>query len=65
MTLPGNEEKLRLVPVVTTLLRLSPAEVEQLQKSIQGESSQDRNSYLAESNCNSVLVFFFFFTYSS
>ena len=36
MTLPGDEEKLRLVPVLTTLLRLSPAEIEQLNKSIQG-----------------------------
>jgi len=36
VTLPGNDEKLRLVPVLTTILKLSPAEVQQIQTSIQG-----------------------------
>ncbi|TRY67564.1 hypothetical protein TCAL_02305 [Tigriopus californicus] len=37
ITLPGNEEKIRLVPVLTTILKLSPKEIETLQKTIQAE----------------------------
>jgi hypothetical protein len=36
ITLPGTDEKLRLIPVVSTILKLSPEEVSGLQQSIQG-----------------------------
>ena len=32
VTLPGSAEKSRLIPVLSTILRLSPAEVESIQK---------------------------------
>ena len=37
VTMPGTDEKLRLVPVVSTILKLSPEEIKAVQQSIQGE----------------------------
>ena len=36
--MPSGDEKVRLLPVLSTILKLSPAEMEQIQKSINGES---------------------------
>ena len=38
ITLPGTDEKLRLVPVFATILKLSPEEIKAVQHSIRGES---------------------------
>ena len=38
ITMPGTDEKLRLVPVVSTILKLSPEEIKAVQHSIRGES---------------------------
>ena len=35
--MPGSDEKARLVPVLSTILKLSPAEVETIQKTINGK----------------------------
>ena len=32
--MPGSDEKARLIPVLSTILKLSPAEVETVQKSV-------------------------------
>ena len=37
LTMGGGEEKVRLIPVLTTILKLSPAEVQLVQKAINGE----------------------------
>ena len=37
LTMPGGEEKVRLIPVLTTILKLSPAEVKQVHEAINGE----------------------------
>jgi len=42
LTLPGSSEKTSLVPVLSTILRLSPAEIETVQKSIEVAEASNR-----------------------
>ena len=44
MTLPGNVEKIRLLPILSTILKLSPAEIQTLQKTIQGEITMKKKT---------------------
>ena len=44
MTLPGNVEKIRLLPILSTILKLSPAEIQTLQKTIQGEINMKKKA---------------------
>ena len=37
ITLPGADERLRLVPVFATILKLSPDEIKAVQQSIRGK----------------------------
>lgn len=48
ITMPGTDEKLRLVPVVSTILKLSPEEIKAVQQSINGESvsSGERKTFI-------------------
>ena len=41
--MPGSDEKARLVPVVSTILKLSPAEIETIQKTINGKFQSFRD----------------------
>ena len=43
--MPSGDEKIRLLPVVSTILKLSPAEMEQIQKSINGKTKQKKVSF--------------------
>ncbi len=40
LTLRGSDERVRLIPVLTTILKLSPAEVETVQKAINGNTAK-------------------------
>ena len=47
--MPGSDEKAQLIPVLSTVLRLSPAEVESIQKSVASDSAGSQQS-LSEAN---------------
>lgn len=44
VTMPGSDEKSRLIPVLSTILRLSPAEVESIQKVVASDMAEANNT---------------------
>merc|ERR1719211_666800 len=49
VTMPGSDEKTRLIPVLSTILKLSPAEIEIIQKTVsvdaEDQSAQDAGGW--------------------
>ena len=49
VTMPGSDEKSQLIPILSTVLKLSPAEVDSIKKSVASDSGGSQQS-LSEAN---------------